>query len=254
MVGFNKKGSSDEELFDGEDFDLDFEDDIGVPNTPPQNNKRNKPNKEETQETEGPINWKNPKKDKNNSDDKTKIVVICVSIVVVMMMIVGVFIWRYTSNKAKAEELRQQQIEQLEKDKQNQNKDDDKVSTGVPNFYADKNNQNDNNLTSSDKLLTDLNKEPVNVDYKIKQIKTVTEFINYEKFRAKTADGLEFYWLEAIYKDRPYKVQVPLSIYKELENRGITVVDAEVAVLENNSEIVTYMQVRKDAKTLLERR
>ena len=45
----------------------------------------------------------------------------------------------------------------------------------------------------------------------IKEIKTVTDFINFEKFRAVTDSGMEFYWLETTYKDKKYKTHKVLS-------------------------------------------
>lgn len=98
-----------------------------------------------------------------------------------------------------------------------------------------------------------MNGNTVATNYTVVQSETITDFITYTKHRAITGDGVEFYWLEAVYKKQPCKVQVPYSIYSKLDDEGITVVDAEVLTLDNGSQIVTYMSVRKDAKDLLDK-
>lgn len=192
-----------------------------------------------------------PRKD---NDGHKKVIIICVSIAVAVVVIIGVMfgVSAYKKNKAAKEAEQQQALLQQQQQQQQNNTDDEKISAGVPNLYGNKNDTNTLTPEPTDNITANLNKQPIDSNYKIVEIKTVTDFINYEKHRAITAEGLEFYWLEATYKDRPYKVQVPLSIAKELETKGITVVDVEVAVLEDKSEIVTYMSVRKDAKNLLE--
>ena len=113
--------------------------------------------------------------------------------------------------------------------------------------------KNDTTLSSPDLIVKDLNGNPVPSDYKVVNNEEVTDFISFTKYRAPMGNGLEFYWLEATYKNQPYKVQVPYSVYSKLDKEGITVVDMEVLTLEDGSKIVTYMRVRKDAKSLLEK-
>lgn len=189
---------------------------------------------------------------KKESNSKT-IIIICVSIAIAVCIVIGYFI--HKSNVS--EEQRQSTIEAQERSIKSQadsvSDEDKQVKAGAPNLYGDSKDTNTSTVVSDTKITTNLNGEKVDPNYKIREIKTVQDFINYTKYRAITDKGMEFYWLETMYKDKKYKVQVPFAIYKELEKKGITVVDVEVTVLEDGSEVVTYMNVRKDAKTLLEK-
>lgn len=98
-----------------------------------------------------------------------------------------------------------------------------------------------------------LNGQTINIDYEVQETNIVTDFINFTKFRSIMGQGLEFYWLEATYKGIEYKVQVPYSVYSKLEDKGITVVDMEVLTLTDGNKLITYMNVRKDAKNVLTR-
>lgn len=192
-------------------------------------------------------------KKKEQGNKNRKIIILCVSIsVAILMLVIIVFCVVKYKNMKKQEELQQIALQQQLEEKNSRTSEED-VSAGMPNLYANTENKNKSEVTSSDNITANLNGEQIDPNYKIKEIKTVTDFINFEKYRAVTDQGMEFYWLETTYKDKKYKVQVPLSIYKELENKGITVVDVEVTVLEDKSEVVTYMNVRKDAKSLIEK-
>lgn len=202
------------------------------------------------------VDYSNPRpkiqRPRKENEGHKKTIIICVSVVVALVVVLGVIFGISSHKKKKAIEEAEQQALLQQQQQQNSKTDEENVSAGVPNLYGNRNDTNTLTPEPTDNITANLNKQPIDSNYKIVEIKTVTDFINYEKHRAITAEGLEFYWLEATYKDRPYKVQVPLAIAKELETKGITVVDVEVAVLEDKSEIVTYMSVRKDAKNLLE--
>lgn len=191
-------------------------------------------------------------KTKSNDLNDKKMLYYVVGGVVAISLLGGVFMLssNASSKKQLAEKEQQEMMEQQAELEKNKNKSD--VSAGIPSLYGQGKTDNSSSLTSSDQILKDLNGNTVPPNYSIREQKTVTDYINYTKYRATTGDGMEFYWLEAIYKKQPYKVQVPYSIYSRLDNEGITVVDAEILVLENGGEIVSYMSVRKDAKSLLE--
>lgn len=109
-----------------------------------------------------------------------------------------------------------------------------------------------------DTFVSDLNGKKVKENFEIASIETITDFISYTKKRAVTADGIELYWLDAKYKGKKAKVQVPFKIFKELDPVGVTVVDVEVVKVANEdislppSEIVTGFTVRSDYKELLQ--
>lgn len=107
-----------------------------------------------------------------------------------------------------------------------------------------------------EKFVKDLKGKPVAENYDIANIKTVIDFISYKKNRAVTGEGVELYWLDATYKGKPAKVQVPLSIFKELDEVGVTVVDVEIAEVydgnNNYQEIATSFSVNPSYKEVLE--
>lgn len=190
---------------------------------------------------------------KKNEKDKNVVYAVAVA-GGLMLAVSGYLIFNSISSKKAAEqqaELLAQQQEIIEQ--QQQNTDSSEVSVGIPSLYGNGSSTNNSALTNSSEILKDLNGNTVNPNYQVVANNTVTDFINYKKYRATTGNGLEFYWLEAKYKGGDYKVQVPYSIYSKLDSEGITVVDAEVLTLDNGSEIVTYMSVRKDAKDLLDK-
>lgn len=203
-------------------------------------------------------------KSKGNNENKAsglnftdnKMLYLIGGVVGVSVLVGGFMLFSNSQNKkellAQQEKLEYAQQQQQLQQQQLEN-DRNKVSTGIPSLYGTGSTENNSPITDSSEILKDLNGNPVDSNYNVVRNETVTDFINYKKYRATTGNGLEFYWLEAKYKGGDYKVQVPYSIYSKLDSEGITVVDAEVLTLDNGSEIVTYMSVRKDAKALLER-
>lgn len=191
-----------------------------------------------------------PKGQNDKNNNKT---IMMIAGIAVGVCVIGGVIFAISQSKAKKEQLALQQAYEQQLEEQNKtSSSSDEVSTGIPNLYGDGKEENTSALTSEDLILKDLNGNTISPNYVIKEQKTVTDYINYVKYRATTGNGMEFYWLEAVYKKQPCKVQVPYSIYSKLDSEGITVVDAEILVLEDGSEIVSYMSVRKDAKSLLE--
>ena len=185
----------------------------------------------------------------NKGDDKQMMFI--VGGVIVVVLVIGIFFFVSSSKKKEAELLALQQQQQEEAVKNNSNT-DTSVNPGIPSFSGIGADENDEYLYDPSLVTKDLNGNQVPTDYVVEDSNTVTDYITYKKYRAATGNGLEFYWLEAEYKGQPYKVQVPYSIYSKLDYSGITVVDMEVLDLEDGSQMVTYMEVRKDAKSLLE--
>lgn len=102
-------------------------------------------------------------------------------------------------------------------------------------------------------MVKDLQGISVIPNYTVSKIETVVDMVNYKKHRAITDDGMELLWLDANYKGKSYRITVPFKIFKELDPEGITVVDMEVLHLENGNQIISYMNVREDYKSKLEK-
>lgn len=132
--------------------------------------------------------------------------------------------------------------------------DTDAINPGLPNTTNGKNKVNAGTISDANEFLVDINGNPIPNNYEVKQIKTETDFVNYEKRRGITGDGIELLWLDAEYKGIPYTIQVPFKIWKELDPKGITVVSMEVLYLEDDSKVISYMSVKENYKELLEKR
>lgn len=190
---------------------------------------------------------RNPKTEKGNSSNKM-LVLACVSIVAIVIIIAIVAI----SGSSKSKEIKE--TAQPVVSQPSTVEEDDSKRAGIDNLNSDTQRKNTSVITDPSSVTKDLNGKEVDSDYNIKSIKTLTEVIGYSKYRTLLGDGLEFYWLDVDYKGQPYKVQVPLAIYKELSsNKGYVVVDAEVTTTTEGSEIITYMSVRKDQKSYLDK-
>lgn len=186
----------------------------------------------------------------NSSAPNSKTIIIaCVSLVVALVVVI-IGISAKNSNSVKIENEKTTEV--VSKD--NVKVTEEETKAGIPNLSANTEKQNGSDIVSSDGLTKDLNGKEITSDYTIKSIKTVTEIVGYTKHRTILGKGLEFYWLDVVYKGEPYKIQVPLSIFKELiDDAGYAVVDAEVTTTQEDSDIVTYMSVRKDQKSYLDR-
>lgn len=237
----------DEDLKEFEPGDLDIEDDVLNTKKKPIGDKGKKPSPKGAKKPVGPKGQITKKKD-TQMDKKVVYSIIAGGAVVLAISAFMIFNSISAKKQAQAEALRL-----AEEQAASQQTTTNDVTVGIPNLYGTGSAENDSAVTDSSAILKDLNGNTVATNYTVVQSETVTDFITYTKHRAITGDGIEFYWLEAIYKNQPCKVQVPYSIYSKLDDEGITVVDAEVLTLDNGSQIVTYMSVRKDAKDLLDK-
>lgn len=128
------------------------------------------------------------------------------------------------------------------------------INPGLPNTENGQNKVNNGKLTPSGDFLKDVNGNQIPSNYEVKQVKEETDFVNYEKRRGVTGDGVELLWLDAEYKGIPYTVQVPFKIWKELDPKGITVVSMEVLYLDQDRKVISFMSVKENYKELLEKK
>lgn len=128
------------------------------------------------------------------------------------------------------------------------------INPGLPNTENGQNKVNNGKLTPSGDFLKDVNGNQIPANYEVKQVKEETDFVNYEKRRGVTGDGVELLWLDAEYKGIPYTVQVPFKIWKELDPKGITVVSMEVLYLDQDRKVISFMSVKENYKELLEKK
>lgn len=124
---------------------------------------------------------------------------------------------------------------------------------GTQDFTGDTNMNAGSVLTNPDEYVEDIYGLTTRVDYTVKRISSVADFVSYEKKRGTWGGGLELYWLDATYKNQKYVVQVPFQYYKELDDVGIVPVKMEVLTISGSAEgeelsVISYMCL--DEKTL----
>lgn len=117
------------------------------------------------------------------------------------------------------------------------------MAIGLPEFDPKENGVTTATVYSASDYIKDLNGYDIPAVYEVANRTYVRDFVNYEAKRAIIADGMEMYWLEVVYKDKPYRCQVPFYIFKDLETTGICVVELEVLTLEGGEQIISFMQV-----------
>lgn len=205
-------------------------------------------NDEQIEETKSP-RPKSPRNGKSNSNStpvNQKTVIIGCSAIVLALLALTIGI---ASSKSKTPKTASVQPATVTQQQTDSNK-----KAGIDNLQSDTQHKNTSSVESSDNLTTDLNGKAVPSDYQIKTIKTVTEVVGYTKHRVVLGNGLEFYYLDVDYKGQPYKVQIPFAMFKELSSdTGYVVVDAEDTTTTTNQELITYMAVRKDQKSYLDK-
>ena len=108
-------------------------------------------------------------------------------------------------------------------------------------------------LTPEDMVVVDLNGNKIDSNYVVASREVVTDYVNYEKKRGITSNGLELYWLDVTYKDNPYVIQVPYQTWSNLDSKGTTVVDMEVLNIDDGSQVISYMQLKGDINDIINR-
>ena len=124
---------------------------------------------------------------------------------------------------------------------------------GTQDFTGDTNMQTSDVLTNPDMFVQDLYGLTTRVDYTVNSISSVADFVSYTKHRGTWGGGLELYWLDVLYKENQYVIQIPFRYYKELDEVGIVPVKMEVLSIASSTPgefltVISYMTL--DEKTL----
>lgn len=135
--------------------------------------------------------------------------------------------------------------------------DDDSINPGISDTNQDVDgtspNQNPTDAKDFTNSVTDLNGNKIDSNYVVSSREVVTDYVNYEKKRGITSNGLELYWLDVTYKDNPYVIQVPYQTWSNLDSKGTTVVDMEVLNIDDGSQVISYMQLKGDINDIINR-
>ncbi len=138
---------------------------------------------------------------------------------------------------------------------------DGKTVPGITDPSVQKYNTNYSKI-EKDTYTKGINGKTVLQHYKIEpdSITTKIDFVSYTKHRATTDTGIELYWLDAQYKGKKAKIQVPFRIFNQLDPVGVTVCDVEYVEIPTEDDssdkepetVVTGFTVRDDYKRILD--
>lgn len=248
-MGFQKKQSVLDD-FEDDDFNLDddlFDDESEIEEPEEYFDKLKESNKKTK-------SIKNPNtKDKKNDTKVPKQIIICAGVVIACVVVITGFlvVKHFKSYKQNQQTIQDEQSIEVQANGSTTEKASD-YSAGAPNLNANTKKDNTSTVEDGSKLVSDLNGKQVPANFNAKAIKVVRDYVDYVKHRSVYPNGVEVYWLETSYKDATeVPTQVPYSIYKELDDKGITVCDIEVTTTADGQEIVTNMSVVKDSKSLI---
>lgn len=138
---------------------------------------------------------------------------------------------------------------------------DSGVSLGIKDATSDTTYDNYTKPVDPSLYLKDISGLTMNAQYTVSSIETIRDFVNYRKMRGQIGVGYELLWLDVTYKEQSYVIQVPFTLYKELDNTGIIVVDMEVLHIpivtaegKREGSIVSSMSVVPNYKQLVEQK
>lgn len=128
-----------------------------------------------------------------------------------------------------------------------QSNDNSGSSVGLPDMNKTTGDKtNSTSVTDYSKFVNSFGGKEEAVDYDVNKISTSTDFVNYTKYRSVTGEGTEIYWLDAVYKDRPYTIITSYQVFRTLDSSGIVPVNVEKVTLKDGEEIVTSITIKTD--------
>lgn len=127
----------------------------------------------------------------------------------------------------------------------------DSPGIGTQDFTGDTNMTSNSVLTDPDNFVKDLYGLTLQTDYTVSAIQSAADLVNYKKCRGTWGGGIELYYLDVIYRDTKYVIQVPFKYYKELDDEGIVPVKMEVlriksATSDDYLSVISYMTLDED--------
>ena len=123
---------------------------------------------------------------------------------------------------------------------------DDAINPGIADYDNSDKNKTTPKVYSDTDFVKDLNGVDVSAVYNVQNKEYIQDYVNYETRRAIIDEGMEMYWLEAVYKGKKYRLQVPFYYFKDLDESGICKVEIELLTLEGGAKVISYMQIISD--------
>lgn len=119
----------------------------------------------------------------------------------------------------------------------------DAIDPGDVNYTESTQRTTTAKVYSTDDYLKDINGVDISAVYNITSRDYVYDYVSYVAKRGIIDDGMEIYWLEADYKGRKYRIQVPFLYFKDFDEKGVCRVQIEVLNIEGGGKVISYMQV-----------
>lgn len=122
----------------------------------------------------------------------------------------------------------------------------DAINPGITE-YDSENSETTATVYSASDFIKDLNGIDVSAVYNVISRDYIYDYVNYTAKRAIIDQGMEMYWLDVVYNDRNYRMQIPFYRFKNMKESGICKVQLELLTLEGGGKIISYMQVVDDS-------
>lgn len=117
------------------------------------------------------------------------------------------------------------------------------INPGDSNYVESTQNQATAKVYKADDVLKDINGVDISAIYNVVSRDYVYDYVSYVAKRGIIDDGMEIYWLEADYKGKKYRIQVPYFYFKDFDETGVCRVQIEVLNIEGGGKVISYMQV-----------
>lgn len=103
------------------------------------------------------------------------------------------------------------------------------------------------NLTSEDFRKDFLNTSASETYVEPVKIATVNDSVSYTKYRTQTDDGMDTYWVDAVYKEKKTAFTVPYYIWRTLTQQGVMDVVVEVITDDNENVFIGSITAKPPA-------
>lgn len=166
---------------------------------------------------------------------KLPLIIVAVAVVTIGIIAAGIMF----SNRSSS----QTETEPQEYYQQTETAETEHETTPMPGNANNDNMQNSDHLDQSTDFLRDLSGVSIPIDYNVKSIDYVRDYVNYTRRRASMDEGMELYWIDIDYNGKKYRCTIPFWRYKSMSDTGICVVQMEVLSLEGGEKVISNMIV-----------
>ena len=100
---------------------------------------------------------------------------------------------------------------------------------------------------SSDVFVYDIHGERIPEMFEVRAITHISDIVSFTKRRAVLGQGIEFYWLDGVWRGQPVRVVVPFTWFRELPEQGAVIATIEIVETVDGNLIATYFRFDPEA-------